>query len=195
MKRISLLETAHEVVIRHLSAGDFAVDATVGNGHDTVFLAGCVGENGQVFGFDIQAQAVETTRQRLQVHECLPQVSLFHGSHALMAEFLPKHLLGQIAVVMFNLGYLPGGDKTVITDTNTTLLALDAAYGLLAEGGVITVLAYPGHAGGDRELVAVEAWCQRQEAAQQMRVEVFNSSHHQPTAPLLLVLYKLSASG
>jgi hypothetical protein len=189
MTRTSLLETAHDIVLRHLRPGGIAVDATLGNGHDTVFLAQCVGDVGHVFGFDIQARALDNTRQRLQQQVLETRATLFHVSHAEMLTYIPAKLHGGIQVVMFNLGYLPGGDKNVITRTSSTLDALDAALGLLEEQGVITVLAYPGHTGGDRETEQLVDWCGSLDS-RQVAVEIILSSHAKPNSPRLFVIRK-----
>lgn len=189
MTRISLLETAHEIVRRHLNSGGIAIDATVGNGHDTVFLAQCVGEAGHVYGFDIQTQALDNTRQRLQQRGLEERVTLFHASHAGMQAYIPEKLCAGIQAVMFNLGYLPGADKSVITQTQTTLDALDAAMHLLADHGVITVLAYPGHAGGDQEAEKLVDWCERLDKLQ-FKFEIVLSRHPQTSAPKLFVIRK-----
>jgi hypothetical protein len=188
MTRISLLETAHDIVRRHLTPNAFAVDATLGNGHDTAFLAQCVGEGGRVFGFDVQAQALANTGQRLLQQGLENRAVLFHASHAEMLAHIPEELQGRIRAVMFNLGYLPGAEKTLITQTGSTLAALDAACGLLAEQGVITVLAYPGHAGGDSETLALTDWCGQ--LPRQFQVEIVLSKLDKPTAPRLFVIRK-----
>lgn len=188
MTRISLLETAHGIVRQHLTQGGIAVDATIGNGHDTVFLAQCVGDSGRVFGFDIQSQALANSRQRLREQGLESRATLFLASHADMPIHIPEALQGRIRACMFNLGYLPGADKTVITRTESTLAALAAACGLLAEQGVITVLAYPGHAGGDSETQALTDWCGR--LPRQFQVEIVLSNLDKPTAPRLFVIRK-----
>jgi SAM-dependent methyltransferase len=192
MKRISLLETAHAIVARYVHLGDAAIDATLGNGHDTLFLAGRVGRQGRVFGFDIQASAVANTRQRLLAAGAERQVSLFQASHADMVNCIAKDMHGLIKAVMFNLGYLPGGDKSVVTHVETTLQALEAACSLLADAGVVTILAYPGHPGGDVEAQVISVWCQELALQRQYAVETIESSHHQLSAPRLFVIRKKS---
>lgn len=189
MKRISLPETAHGIIREYLQRGDTAIDATVGNGHDTVFLAETVGATGQVYGFDIQAQALQVTRQRLRQQGLDARATLFEVSHAAMVQYIPGQLHGGIKAIMFNLGYLPGADKTLITQTQSTLQAIDAACQLLTIAGVITVLAYPGHAGGDAETRSLTVWL-RQLDAGQFFVETLYSHHHQETAPRLFVIKK-----
>jgi len=189
MKPISLLEVAHGIIKAQLLLADKAVDATLGNGHDTLFLAQCVGENGHVYGFDIQEQALLNTRCRLLGAGMADRVSLFHASHAEMAAYLPDNIDGQIKAIMFNLGYLPGSDKALLTRTQSTLPALDSACLLLAEQGLMTVLAYPGHEGGDREAQDVLAWCRQLDEQRFSYEEVLSYYHHQKS-PLLFVIRK-----
>lgn len=144
-------EFAHLLVSRHLRPGDHVVDATVGNGHDTRFLAEAVGTSGRVDGFEIQPDAIRAARERLREY---PQVILHQVGHETMADRVTP---GR-AAVMFNLGYFPSGDKRIITRAETTLPALDAALALLRDGGLLTVVVYPGHPGGEEEARAVDTW-------------------------------------
>ena len=152
----SAVEWAHLVIEERVQASSWVVDATVGNGHDTLFLANLVGPTGLVFGYDIQERALETARQRLDgagVEEA--RCTLLCASHESLTDTLPHEWRGRVQAVMFNLGYLPGADKTVITQTAQTLRAIRSALDWLAVGGVMTVVVYPGHAGGDEEAEAV----------------------------------------
>ncbi len=142
-----------------LRPGDWVVDATLGNGHDTLFLCRQVGPGGHVFGFDVQAAAVEATRARLAAAgvpgECF---TLFHLGHERLGEALPTEAKGRLAAVMFNLGYLPGSDKQCITRTATTLAAVTQALEWLRPGGLLTVAVYPGHEGGAEEARELAVW-------------------------------------
>lgn len=154
----SVLKRAHQIVGSVLRPGDVAVDATAGNGHDTVRLARSVGRDGQVYGFDVQEEALRRTRERLEAEGMAERVTLFQRGHETMRETLPEEVHGQIHAVMFNLGYLPGSDKICITRPETTIPALRATLALLSEGGVVTVVLYSGHEGGQREAEAVRVW-------------------------------------
>lgn len=156
---MSLVKLAQQLVSKHLSDGDIAVDATVGNGHDTLFLAQSVGNNGKVYGFDIQQAALDNCYQRLEQHHLNQHVSLIHAGHETMPVVLPEDV-GDDAVkaIMFNLGYLPGGDKSLTTQSATTLSALNSAVQILAPQGIITILAYNGHSGGKAETESVKDW-------------------------------------
>lgn len=142
-----------------LEPGCITVDATVGNGYDTVFLSRQAGVDGKVFGFDVQEEAVRQTEQRLN-EECMPENwTLFHDGHENMLECIPDEFHGKVNAVMFNLGFLPGSDKTVVTRTETTLQAVKASLELLASGGVVCIAIYAGHPGGAEEDVAVRDFC------------------------------------
>lgn len=152
-----LVEEVHKEVIKLIKKGDFAIDATLGNGHDTLFLAQC---GAVVIGFDIQDLAIENTRHRLS-KECeldLSQITLNKTGHEQMLERVPKDWIGNVRIVMFNLGYLPGGDKTLITHPKTTLQAMESAYSLLAKGGYLSIVLYPDHEGGNDEASVVKTW-------------------------------------
>ncbi|MDO9139497.1 MAG: class I SAM-dependent methyltransferase [Methylobacter sp.] len=189
-KRISLVNAAHNLIRERLQPGDNAIDATVGNGHDTLFLAGCIAPSGHVYGFDIQQAAIDATREKFGQTPLSASLTLFHASHADMAQKIPPPLHGKINAVMFNLGYLPGSDKSVITRTDSTLGALTAASRILAVNGLITLLAYPGHPGGDTETEQVTKWCEQLDS-RQFAVNTLYSSEHKDSAPRLFVMGKL----
>ena len=142
---------AAQYMAQVLRPGDLAIDATMGNGHDTERLAQLVGPDGHVIAFDIQEQAVENTRQRLEVARLMDRVTLIRDSHANMAAYVDR----SPRLIAFNLGFLPGGDKQVTTLLPSTLAAVRIAMDLLLPGGMLLVCCYPGHAEGQRELDAL----------------------------------------
>ena len=149
--RKPLTRVAHEILLRHLAPGDLVIDATAGNGHDTLFLARTVAPSGRVYVFDIQPRALLQTRARLEEDGLADLADLFHAGHETMRELLPGEVHGRISAVVFNLGYLPGSDKRTTTLTDTTLQALQQSADLLAPGGLLSVLAYRHHPGGREE--------------------------------------------
>lgn len=150
-----LVDQVHKEVINLIRVGDLAIDATIGNGHDTLLLAK---SGAQVIGFDIQDLAIQNTKNRLINAGLLDKVSLHKVDHSQMQQSIPQSWPGNLRVVMFNLGYLPGGDKTVITRPNSTLAALNSAYNLLAMEGYLSIVLYPDHEGGNDEATAVKSW-------------------------------------
>ncbi|RCX20306.1 putative rRNA methylase [Fontibacillus phaseoli] len=159
---LSVLSFAHKLAGERLQPGDIAVDATAGTGTDTLFLSKACGPRGHVYAFDIQSKALSLTRTRLEKETSgtLSAVTLLQRSHAEMESALPLNIHGKLGAVMFNLGYLPadGADKAVITNTESTLKALNEAVRLLKPRGILTVVLYPGHPGGEEEAATVEAW-------------------------------------
>ena len=145
---------AREMIERALFPGARAVDATMGNGHDTLWLCGLVGETGHVYAFDVQPTAVENTRARLEEHGCAARATLICQGHQHMAEYVDA----PVDAVVFNLGWLPGAQHAVTTCVETTLAAVSQAVELLAPGGVLTICVYPGHEEGAREREALLAW-------------------------------------
>jgi glycine/D-amino acid oxidase-like deaminating enzyme len=152
-----LTRLAHQILREQVPRGTSVIDATAGNGHDTLALAEIVGPDGHVLAIDIQPVAVMATRSRIE-NSGHANVMVVEGDHAEMARWLPTEWPGRVAAVVFNLGYLPGGDHSRLTSSESTITALEAAACLLAPDGIITVMAYPGHAGGADELSAVVAW-------------------------------------
>ena len=165
--------------------GDHVIDATMGNGHDTLMLAQLVGETGHVTGFDVQEAAVASSRRLLEENGMLDRCTLHVLGHQHMAEVVT----GPVRAVMFNLGWLPGAQHIVTTKTNTTLEAVKAAADLLLPGGIMTICIYPGHEEGMRELAALLDW------ASGLDVRTYNVLHHhficaRPDTPRLILVQK-----
>ena len=142
---------AADVLRRAVAPGDRVVDATMGNGHDTLFLCELVGPEGRVYAFDVQAQAVENTRKRLEEAGLSDRAELFCQGHESMGD----KVAGPLAAAVFNLGWLPGGDHAVTTRWETTRQAVACALELLSPLGVAVICAYPGHPAGERERAAL----------------------------------------
>jgi predicted methyltransferase len=185
-------EIAHDWLRGRISPGDLAIDATAGNGCDTLFLARQVGAAGRVYAFDIQPAALAATRHLLAAEDLLDRAVLLPAGHEQMARELPG-LTGTVRAIMFNLGYLPGGDKSVITLPGTTLAGLAAALCMLAPGGLITLVCYPGHPGGAAEADSVLDYCRQLDPGiyRAIRCHSLNCSR---TAPFAIAIEKLSLS-
>ena len=146
------VDLVHVFIAPALPTGGVALDATAGNGLDTLFLAGKVGPTGRVYAFDLQAQALAATEKLLELHGLRRQVNLIKRGH----EELGLVVSEAVDAVVFNLGYLPGGDHQIITKPETTITALAAALTLLKPGGRIGLTVYTGHPGAREELAALE---------------------------------------
>ncbi|MDO4640536.1 MAG: class I SAM-dependent methyltransferase [Neisseria sp.] len=149
-----VLRFAHSLLYACLKKGGRALDATAGNGHDTLMLAQCVGAEGKVWAFDIQPQALANTAARLQAAGAAAQVALILAGHETLADYVDQPL----DAAVFNFGWLPGGDKSCTTLAQTSVGALEAALALLKPQGLLLAVLYPGHDAGAAEARAVEAW-------------------------------------
>lgn len=150
-------ELAMSVTLTYIRPGDTVVDATCGTGQDTVALARAVGDEGTVYAFDIQKTATLLTEARLLSHG-IANVRLKTQSFVTMDEYVPEN---SAAAVVFNLGYLPGGDHSITTTADTTLSGLECALRIIRPGGIVTVVMYDGHEKGAEEKKAILGWAEK----------------------------------
>lgn len=173
-----MLRLAHQIWKNHLKAGDVAVDATAGNGYDTLFLFEM--EPSHLYVFDIQKKAIENTQIRVGMHK---NISYHLGCHSTF-----PGVERPVNLIVYNLGYLPGGDKSLTTKGESTVKSLETALYLLAPKGMISVMLYSGHLEGEREKETILKW------GSHLSSKKFYVSHHNPLnhfkAPSLLLIYK-----
>lgn len=144
---LDLLSMHKYFLSQHLHEGVTAADFTMGNGHDTLYLSRAVGETGKVYAFDIQRQALESTEKLLIESDAPRNWTLILDSHANLLE----HISEPLRVGVFNLGWLPGAEKTITTRRESTLTAVQGAISLLDHDGILLVAVYPGHEEGRLE--------------------------------------------
>lgn len=142
----SLIQS-HQIISSIVEKGDLVVDATAGNGNDTVFLAGLVGEEGRVYSFDIQECALDSTKKKLIEKQLTDRVMQIHDGHQNIKNYISQ----PVKAVMFNLGYLPGGDHSIGTKGNTTIEAIKASMELLTVHGIVSIVVYYGGDSGFEE--------------------------------------------
>ena len=147
MKLERVIQYAQTLLRMSVADGDIAVDATAGNGHDTVFLAELVGPTGYVYAFDVQKEAVNSTLLRVLDHGYEDRVRVLNRGHEEVDQFIDQEIGGAI----FNLGYLPGSDHSIVTKPNTTVEAIEKLLKQLKIGGIIVLVVYHGHVGGKEE--------------------------------------------
>lgn len=169
---------AQNIVVSYMKSFNVAVDATLGNGHDTDFLS----DNfKQVFSFDIQKSAVDNYRRKEKEN-----VVLIHNSHERLSDFVDC----KVDCIMYNLGFMPGGDKAITTLAESTISSLKEALKLLNCGGIITLAIYPGHEEGKREEEAVLSFV-RSLSKREYGV-MLHSFINRNTPPMLLIIEKNS---
>ena len=175
------LEMAHDFLAQVITREDIVVDTTMGNGYDTLFLARLAK---QVYAFDIQEQALEKTSQRL-LEASLTNVELILQGHETVDQFVTEAKAG-----IFNLGYLPSADKSIITQPQTTIEALEKLCHLLVKGGRIAIMIYYGHEGGDIERDAVMDYVS-QLPQQEYTATIYRTLNQINNPPFLVMIEKL----
>lgn len=148
MLRAKFLNKVTEVnkvfIDKIVNTGDTVIDATMGNGYDTLYLAKLVGNAGKVYAFDVQEEALKSTKKKVERDNLQGYVELILDGH----ENMDKYVKEEVSCVLFNLGYLPRAKHNIITKPETTLQALEKSLNLLKPNGVISVAIYTGHEGG-----------------------------------------------
>lgn len=173
------IEFAHALLNESINKGDFLIDATCGNGNDTLFLAKLTGSNGIVHAYDIQKEAIDRSKELTQDYN---NINFIHDSHAFINDYLKKHKISSIDGAIFNLGYLPKGDKAIITIAESTLDALDTILSKLNKGKRAVIVIYHGHEGGKEEKNAVLEYVQglNQKEFAVLKYEFINQKNNPP---------------
>ena len=178
MKLERVLQYAKTLLASAIEPGDIAVDATAGNGHDTLFLAELVGDDGYVYAFDVQKEAVDATLNRLLDNALEHRAIVLRDGHENVAKYVNK----PVSAAIFNLGYLPGSDHSIVTKPNTTVAALEDLLQLLKVGGLIVLVVYHGHEGGKEERDEVISYVSElpQKYVHVLRYEFMNQKNDPP---------------
>ena len=187
MKLSRVLPSARRLLAETVLPGEIVVDATAGNGYDSLFLAEHVGEQGHVYAFDIQQAALTSTAKRLG--ELTNRVSLILDSH----ENVDQYVTNEIGGAMFNLGYLPNGeDLSIVTQPDSTIKAIHTLLNMLKVGGIITIIVYSGHTGGvnEREALLNYVYTLHQSDVQVIKYEQLNQQNN---PPFLIAIEKMRA--
>lgn len=152
MNRYQITEWCHRIIEQHVQTGDICIDATAGNGKDTKFLCELVGDTGKVFAFDIQNQAVVSTKKYLEEHRLSERAEVFLESHTHMRQYVKDD---SVSCIVFNFGYLPGGDHNLATRKDTSIQAIREGLHLLKKGGIMSLCIYSGGDSGFEEKDAI----------------------------------------
>lgn len=152
MKSYQITEWCHHFIRDHVKEGDICIDATAGNGNDTQVLCELVGEAGKVFAFDIQESAVVNTRERLEKNGLSNRAEVMQESHTNMGNYAEEN---SVSCIMFNFGYLPGGDHNLATKKDTSIEAIHEGLRLLRKGGMMSLCIYSGGDSGFEERDAI----------------------------------------
>lgn len=183
MKNYQITEWCHHFIREHVQEGDCCIDATAGNGNDTQLLCELVGESGKVFAFDIQEAAVEHTRERLEKAGLLNQAEVMLDSHVNMGNYVSEN---SVSCIVFNFGYLPGGDHNLATKGETSIQAIYKGLDLLKKGGMMSLCIYSGGDSGFEERDAILEELKKLDTKRYL--VILSSYYNRPNNPPIPVL-------
>lgn len=172
-----------KVIEERIKPNAICIDATMGNGYDTSFMRSFLSEGGYIYAFDIQNQALEATQKRLEASKQFSKVQLIQSGH----EDIDKFVKEPVDLVVYNLGYLPKGDKEITTTYDKSLVSLKKAMKLIKKNGLIIMTVYPGHQAGKVELEEISKYLKsiNQKHYGVMRVDFYNYINNPPVVFLI----------
>ncbi len=187
MKSYQITEWCHHFIRDHVKEGDICIDATAGNGNDTQLLCELVGESGKVFAFDIQEQAVANTKKRLEDAGLAGRAEVMLESHTKMRAYAGE---GTVSCIVFNFGYLPGGDHNLATRKDTSIEAIQEGLSLLRKGGMMSLCIYSGGDSGFEEKDAILEELKNLDGKKYLVIksEYFNRPNNPPMPVMILKL-------
>lgn len=168
-----------------IAPGDLCIDATMGNGHDTLHLAQLTGPTGKVLSFDIQETALTSTKLLLKKYHAPDNVSMFLDSHSHMEQYAQK---GTVSCIVFNFGYLPSGDHTIATKSETSIPAIQQGLQLLKKDGLMTLCIYSGGDSGFEERDALLDYLKTLDSKKYL--VILSSYFNRPNNPPIPVLIR-----
>lgn len=185
MKNLQITAYTQHFIRQQVMPGDICIDATMGNGNDTVLLSRLAGENGRVLAFDIQKQALEHTEERLKKDDCPENYQLFLDSHENMAAYAEAET---VSCITFNLGYLPGGDHSVATRADSSKRAVESGLTLLKKGGLMTICIYSGGDTGFQERDAMLSFIRQLDPHKYLVIQSeYVNRPNNPPIPMLII--------
>ena len=180
---MNALTIVHNAIKQYVHEGSLVIDATAGRGFDTAFLSELVGKSGKVIAFDIQEEALNSTRALLEERGL--EAELVLDSHANMDKYADED---SVECIVFNLGYLPKGDHTIFTHFDSTREAVEKGLKLLKKGGLMCVSVYYGGDSGYEEKDALLPWLKTlDDEKYQVLVTTFHNWEKDPPIPIFIL--------
>jgi len=181
---LALTQLSH-ILLKSLTNGSgIYIDATAGNGYDTLFIAKMLKQNGSLFSFDISYQAVGNTKKLLEENNIsINNVNIINDSHENIDKYIGQN---KIKAAIFNLGYRPHSDKTVKTMPASTILALGKILYRLECGGAVIICSYTGHDGGEEDEQVFKYLCGMENKTYEISKTEMISRKHSPVLYLII---------
>ncbi|GEL77940.1 tRNA (mnm(5)s(2)U34)-methyltransferase [Tenuibacillus multivorans] len=184
----AIIPFAHDLLKQYIQPGSVVVDATLGNGHDSLYLSQLVGHDGRVIAFDVQQEAIDTSSQWLQQHD-VSNVDMILSGHEHAVHELTQRGIQSIDGAIFNLGYLPGSNKHITTSSQTTIQAIKGLFSILKDNRIIVIVIYPGHDEGKEERDALMNVL-KQIPANHADIAKYQMVNRSESAPFVIGIYK-----
>ncbi len=187
MKNYQITKWCASFIKEQVEPGDICIDATMGNGNDTLLLSKLCGSDGKVYAFDIQEMALINTKNRLQKENTPNNYTLILKSHVHMKDYVSENT---VSCIVFNFGYLPGGDHTKATKGSTSITAMEQGLTLLKKGGILSLCIYSGGDSGFEERDAILNWLQHLDSRKYLVIksEYYNRPNNPPIPVLVIKL-------
>lgn len=185
MKNYQITNWCAHFIKEHVTQGDICIDATMGNGNDTLLLSRLCKEEGKVYAFDIQQLALTNTKERLLKEQAPQNYTLLLESHEHMGRYAEE---GTVSCIVFNFGYLPGGDHTKATRSESSINALTQGLTLLKKGGILSLCIYSGGDSGFEEKDALLSWLKTLDSKKYLVIKSdYYNRPNNPPIPVLVV--------
>ena len=185
MNSFSALDIINRVIDENVSEGDICIDATAGRGNDTLHLCKLVGESGHVTAFDIQQEAIDSTKLLLKENGLSHRADVILKSHSEMDSFFEEE---SVSLITFNFGWLPKGDHNVFTKKETSIEAIEKGLKLLKNGGIITLIIYYGRETGFEEHDALLKYLPTLDSRKYTVIEMpFVNRSNCPPIPIVII--------
>ena len=187
MNNLPITQWCARFIKEQVQPGDICIDATMGNGNDTLLLSHLCGSDGHVYAFDIQELALEHTKNLLEKEDAPENYTLLLKSHEFMQDYVQNQT---VSCIVFNFGYLPGGDHTKSTKSTSSIKALEQSLLLLKKGGILSLCIYSGGDSGFDERDALLDWLKNLNPKKYLVIksEYFNRPNHPPIPVLVIKL-------
>lgn len=174
------LKLSHEYIKANLKSGDTAVDATMGRGRDTLLLSQIVENSGKVYAFDIQEEALKSTQELLNTNHCANTTLILDSHHNL------KKYVTSARCVVFNLGFLPGGDHSIFSHSDTSIQAINEALDIIDDNGFVSICSYYGGDTGFEERDALLSFLE--ELDQKKYTVMLHSFYNRKGCPPIFII-------
>lgn len=185
MRKYQITEWCLRFIREHVKEGDICIDATAGNGNDTLALCQLVGASGKVIAFDIQEEAIANTKKRLEANGVAERADLHLESHVNMGNYAEE---ASVSCIVFNFGYLPGGDHNLATRKESSIEAIQEGLRLLKKGGMISLCIYSGGDSGFEERDAILEELKQLDGKKYLVIvsQYFNRPNHPPIPAMII---------